>query len=983
MDKTFLQSYFGSDFQGIESLMTEVLDPILGDDKELGYDQLTADPEIAEQAAKANIEEIRHAATYYVDDMTIRLFDITLSNSCKIHHARKGIQILVRKFIDHFDGGILIFHYEDPTGRSWRFSYLEKGRTEVASTDAKRYTYLCGNDYPCHTFASRLIQLHSKGRVTAQLLEEAFSVEALSDEFFDKYKEMYSAFCEYLYENRADETKFGREFAEREEKYIRDYVKKMMGRITFLHFLQRKGWIGVQPDEEWGTGDVNFMHKLFDYATPEQKDNFLDEVLEPLFFTCLNKRRDNDLYDTKVANIGKVKVPFLNGGLFEPDEMDDPKSAFPAELFQSLFQFYSEYNFTIDENDPLDAEVGVDPEMLGKIFENLLEDNKDKGAFYTPKEIVNYMCQESLVAYLMTEATNDPKRRAPLPENYEADLRAFVQDPDLQVNKLHKYEKPQMRAINQSLKHVKICDPAIGSGAFPMGLLNLLVSCREALNTALGILDIERAELKKEIIRDNIYGVDIEQGAIDIARLRFWLSIVVDSKTPEALPNFDYKFMRGNSLLEQYDGYDLSHLQSNMDSNGFLLVSDEETAALAVYQEMKTKLFECEDNATKLMIREKVANSVKDLVKSQISKKSTIEGINALDVTSNDQFFLWHTWFADVFDENGGFDIVIGNPPYVVMPKDSSYKKYETYSSLDLYAYFFELGVNLLRTNATLTYITPLGFIKTIKFQSLRDLLEKKTKLIELKNTGDDVFKAAVVPTCITRLVKEKGNWHFSDMQDGGKILAKMDNQKRIDDLCNIQRGLEVGKNKVSKERLDLEILTGSTVQKYIPNTPVYMSRQTYQEYAKEEYYFEGERLLIRETGSSLMVLYLDKKIYCNRSLYTIKLKDSQLDAKYLLGYLCSSLIQFYYTQKFKSETELFPKIRIAQAKQIPVFAATKAQQAPIIAIVDRILAYKKADPSADTTALETEIDHLVYDLYGLTKDEIAIVEGKNDTLSE
>lgn len=200
-----------------------------------------------------------------------------------------------------------------------------------------------------------------------------------------------------------------------------------------------------------------------------------------------------------------------------------------------------QYNFTIDENDPDDAQVGVDPEMLGRIFENLLEDNKDKGAYYTPKEIVRYMCRQSLVAYLVTDIDDEAKKQlvADFVRNYDAELLGGSMSDFAQF-------------IDERLKDVKICDPAIGSGAFPMGLLKELFLCRGAIENFSNAADI-----KRHIIQKNIYGVDYERGAVDIARLRFWLTLVVDEETPHTLPNLDFKIMQGNSLFEWYEGVDL------------------------------------------------------------------------------------------------------------------------------------------------------------------------------------------------------------------------------------------------------------------------------------------------------------------------------------------------------------------------------------------------------------------------------------------
>ena len=221
-----------------------------------------------------------------------------------------------------------------------------------------------------------------------------------------------------------------------DDKCVRDYVKKLLGRIVFLHFLQKKGWLGVPANGKWGEGDKQFMKHLFEHASEEQKADYLDAVLEPLFAEGLDKPCDGCLYDTKVAlPYGSVvKVPYLNGGLFERDTLDEIGTRFPADYFASLLEFLYQYNFTIDENDPNDAEVGVDPEMLGRIFENLLEDNKDKGAYYTPKEIVRYMCRESLVAYLTTHSINSGNSHSR--QDVEKAIRQLLMTPEEIVPKM-------------------------------------------------------------------------------------------------------------------------------------------------------------------------------------------------------------------------------------------------------------------------------------------------------------------------------------------------------------------------------------------------------------------------------------------------------------------------------------------------------------------------------------------------------------------
>ena len=578
ISKQFIQNYFNADFTNIDSVLNDVLVPIFGDYNH-GFTEITVATDKAKEMAKAaHIKTIKHVATFEGLGLDIKVFDVTLDDRCHIHQARKNIQALVRQFVEKFEGAFIIFHYEDPTNRSWRLSYLEKRETAVASTNAKRYTYLCGQQYPCRTLAERFDALQKQDK-TAANLEAAFSVEALSNEFFDEYRNFYQDLVNFVkYENNLlDEfIDYAGGNQEQAEKYARDYIKKLMGRLVFIQFLQNKAWLN---------NDIHYTHALFNKCSNEQKENFLDNVLEPLFFGVFNTPKEereqlfrNEPWDMNLYEEWK-DFPYLNGGLFECDNLDGLKLPLPSYFFSNpgrkdhvrtpkdecyddacgIFDFFDRYNFTIDESDPLDTEVGVDPEMLGKIFENLLEDNKDKGAFYTPKEIVQYMCKEALIAYLIDEARHKSEVNKQRQENFEDAIRAFVNDPEMTVIRMQKYGDQQLIDLNESLCSVKICDPAIGSGAFPMGLLNLLMNCRIALNDALGKGE-PRAWLKKEIIQNNIYGVDIEKGAIDIARLRFWLSIVVDLEDPEALPNFDYKFMQGNSLLEQFEGRDLSNM---------------------------------------------------------------------------------------------------------------------------------------------------------------------------------------------------------------------------------------------------------------------------------------------------------------------------------------------------------------------------------------------------------------------------------------
>ena len=221
-----------------------------------------------------------------------------------------------------------------------------------------------------------------------------------------------------------------------------------------------------------------------------------------------------------------------------------------------------------------------------------------------------------------------------------------------------------------------------------------------------------------------------------------------------------------------------------------------------------------------------------------------------------------------------------------------------------------------------------------------------------------------------------KSFWNFDSMSKDFSILNKIENNTvPISQISKIMRGLEFGRDKLVTSG-DIQFITGSNICKYGITTSSFVDKKTLQEFAKDKYYFDGERILIRETGNELTALYLNDLLYSNRSLYSIKIIDAKFDAKFVLGCLNSKLLQFYYQTKFKAETDLFPKIRIIQAKELPIPNIPISEQQPLITLVSHILSLKKENPVADTSALEREIDALVYGLYGLTDEEIIIIEG-------
>ena len=415
--------------------------------------------------------------------------------SVQLARNRVGLRRLVdNEVIAGLTDGALITYYQPETDEwritfySERYGWDEDGNTIKEETHPKRYTYVVGPNESCKTAAGQLMKVVQAGREnTLETVLKAFSIQKVSKEFFKEYKEQYDKFVGHLtgkiwtkngvkeVGNRISQFHFYFKSTNDHEKEARDFVKKLLGRIVFLYFVQKKQWLGASSTEiEDGKSD--FIYDLFKQVPEDQKDQFYSQWLTKLFFDTLN--RDDD-HTFTMPDGEVVYIPFLNGGLFEKDETDKNTESLPltGELFSNpvdtespntrgFLDFLSAYNFTIHEDSPGDHTIAVDPEMLGHIFENLLEDNKDKGAYYTPKPIVHYMCQESLIEYLLTELTAENAESAEKEE-----LRSHLED------LIKKQEAGELvgftEEILKSLKEVKVCDPAIGSGAFPMGILQV------------------------------------------------------------------------------------------------------------------------------------------------------------------------------------------------------------------------------------------------------------------------------------------------------------------------------------------------------------------------------------------------------------------------------------------------------------------------------------------------------------------------------
>ncbi|WP_018615728.1 Eco57I restriction-modification methylase domain-containing protein [Segetibacter koreensis] len=750
------------------------------------------------------------------DNRQIGLYELTIGPKAQLHRNKKGMrELLAKVYKEDVDAALIVF----VQGNKWRFSYVseiytrdDKGRRQKKSTDPKRYTYLLGEGERSKTAADRFAKVRTtaslfKTGVSLETLEEAFNVEKMSKDFFNAYRKHYGAFTAYLTgedENSKEVCKSAAAFTsvfKKDKKCARDFVKKLLGRIVFMYFLEKKGWLGVKEGEKWGDGNENFLRDLF--RDTKHKQNFHPNVLVPLFYETLNTDRKDELFKIDKSEFThgdyhKLKIPFLNGGLFENDMLEADGLVLPEKLFADLFTFFDQYNFTVYEDSPDEHTVAVDPEMLGHIFENLLEDNKDKGAFYTPKEIVHYMCQESLIEYLFTKL-NDQGETVKR-ESIEKLIKRQ------EAAELIEYDE----AILKALREVKVCDPAIGSGAFPMGLLMEIYHAVEVLyfvspdvtEKVWKMKDWNPAKVKSDIIQNSIYGVDIEKGAVDIARLRFWLSLVVDETKPQPLPNLDYKIVVGDSLLSKFENHVIDIEWNYTTSHGTADTKKLITEQVGLLQRLSAWQGAYYNHKIN---KEKYQRDIKNLKidilinqltlsrKSYRDKNKTIVPLDGFPLTAkqiktnleNDlviaefdqniqklqtikkdaaaklEFFDWRLDFPAVMNSSDkskeGFDIIIANPPYVDikgLPPAHVKSYFLTFATcenrINLYSIFIEKSLRLLRNDASLCFIVPNSLLLNSSYKKIRNrLVNHLTQLIKLP---DAIFENAIVETIIFQI---------------------------------------------------------------------------------------------------------------------------------------------------------------------------------------------------------------------------------------
>ena len=630
-------------------------------------------------------------------------------------------------------------------------------------SNPKRLSFRLGAGSKVHTASKQLIKL---GKLKSfDDLYQRFNIEIVNNEFFENYKNLYLTI-----EGKLKKDKEFSSFAKKIKLETSLFAKKLLGQIVFCYFLQKKGWLGVKKDQNFGYGDQKYLKNQFtEYSS--NKKNFFNDFLEYFFYEGLNKKNENNY----VKSI-KSKVPYIGGGLFEYHEEYDwknenlkiPNNVFSNTELNGILDIFDLYNFTVDENADFDIEISIDPEMLGNVFENLLPENlrKERGTFYTPKYVVENICKETLFDFLNYETKFFLK---------EDVLKSFIFDKEFETPSIPNLKKYAQELDNLLLK-VKICDPAVGSGAFAVKIMNLIVELRIKLNNLTGrVYKKSSYYFKRDCIQNSIYGVDIDDYAVEITKLRLWLSLIedkIDYIDIEPLPNLDFKIVQGNSLLEEYNGINIGSSifvkkNKNLDlfSNNDLI--EKLIKNLAILQ---NTYFKTISYSKKRLLKKEIELLMMNILSNVLNE----EKLSNLDLKKNNEdlknifssrfkrnCFPWGIFFADVFYNNKGFDIIIGNPPYVDSEEmvRSDKKLRDKYTNIyqsaegnwDLFVIFCELGFNLLKENGVISFIVKNTLVASTYTKKLREKFLKLNVKEIIDYSTVDVFKEADVYPMIFR----------------------------------------------------------------------------------------------------------------------------------------------------------------------------------------------------------------------------------------
>lgn len=862
----------------------------------------------------------------------------------------------------------------------------------------------------------------SNKKLLHQTLWNSFSIKVINNKFYESISRTFVNLVQHLEHQWLDSHE------------SRQFTNRLIGRVVFCRFLKKK----------------NIISEKFDYFNIKEDNStdYYNNVLNRLFFYTLNLPIEDRTHSVRNIWVDK-ETPYLNWWLFEKRWYDHKDEiTFPVRFFHEFFGFLNEYNFTTDESTSTYQQVAVDPEMLGRIFENLLAEQntetgeqarKAKGAFYTPREIVDYMCTEALKAHLSQKLT---KQQVPENDIKQIIDQLFVKsDSEYALNsKGASYDTIQMKYrwnIIGILDNLTVIDPACWSGAFPMWMLQKILKCYERI---LPETKFDSAEAKKKIIENSLFGVDIEPTAVEISRLRAWLSIVVDEINEnkiEPLPNLDFKFICANSLIW------LKNWTQQMS-----LGEDEKLKE--ILKELRHKYYKARTPKTKNDIKNQYLNLLNQWLFEDSPNTKLLKSFNVFDLNKP-------AWFFDsdyMFGEES-FDVVIGNPPYVRISwinKDFDIVIRDTYKSVfwnyDLYIPFIERSIQLLKPSWILTFITPNKFLTKKYWNRLRPILLKDIKMCRFIDTSNaKTFDSASVYPVISIFEKSIANeshevsisivdnnnfeeFFMNHEQNYYNVPQKVfrENKNHMIDIHIDLKSRELC-DKISKECSEISsfarVLTGTpAIQKYYEwdklifdgneqvirdNVLKFINVSSLDKYSicwgkkvravgkvlenayikfdseliwknKREVFLQ-KKIVIKWNAKDLTAAY-DDVWYANLSLYWLIFKDKNRQNEkninyYLLWLLNSKVLNYRYKKKFATTNIAWWYLSFngIYLEQIPIKFSTPAMENTIVYLVDKILSTKKEDPTADTNKLEKEIDQIAYKLYGLTNEEIDVIE--------
>ena len=788
---------------------------------------------------KQHINSLEIIGTYTTEDREIDLLIAQLKKTKSLYRARTMQRNFIAWYLERNKGIKLkdaaLVAFVPPDSENWRFSLVKmdyrfeetpSGKVKVKQefTPARRWSFLVGKNEKSHTAQSRFLPIleDDNWRPTLNNLEEAFNVEKVTQEFFEAYRYTIN---EVIIKSFDKDIDFNKKHS---------FAQQLLSRILFIYFLQKKGWLKWKNYEQ----DTNYIknlwvkYKEYIQKNKQKKNTFYSIWLSSLFFGAFNKKSfliDKDLPE-EIQESFRI-MPFLNGGLFTKNELDELGLNPPDSVFEWIFEpdltendkkkgFLETFNFTIDESLPVDVEVAIDPEMLGKVYESLIaeEERGISGVFYTPKVEIEMMCRLSLVEYLYNE-TNVSK----------TEIIDFVFNP----HSIHNLDIEKAKTIRNALNNVKIVDPAVGSASFLVGMMNILVELHSELTKRLERREENLFALKQKIILENLYGVDVKEWAVMVGELRLWLSLIIETDekymdiyTKPLLPNLSFKIRQGDSLVEEIGGIQialrgnaLKSIPPKVKSRIAELIdrkreffSSQRSANLKEIEEierleqdifieiLESKISKIENRANSLQneipqlknrkdvfgnldkkffqIAEEKERQLKELEAEREKYRRTIENLKK---KTRKDYFLWEVDFAEVFAEEGGFDIVIGNPPYVrqelIAPplENQSYYTVDEWRELkaqykeklissakaiwkdikidkksDLYVYFYYHGLSLLREKGIFCFINSNSWLDVGYGAGLQEFLLKNMKPIYIiDNLKRRSFKESDVNTVI------------------------------------------------------------------------------------------------------------------------------------------------------------------------------------------------------------------------------------------